>query len=116
MLAMRSSRPENLETAIMSDKMVRSAVSRTDSDSAWPASLVILSTVQGARLTIMPIARSRVRRRQVSTDCADLGVSGPPVRRRFRHVVVSRPGSDRYALRNRKGELSFVWLRDALRP
>src|SRR5262245_19885647 len=64
---MRSSSPEYLETAIMSDNTVLSALSCTDSDSAPLASLQMAPAAQLERPASTPTARSIARRRRLST-------------------------------------------------
>jgi len=56
----RSSSPANLETANMLDNIARSAASLTDS--AFSASLAILSLAQVTRVANRPMARPRARR------------------------------------------------------
>ena len=108
MLHIRPSSPEYLETVIMSENMDLRALSRTDSDSAVPASAVIFSTAQGDvldhhadRLIEYP-APTRLDGR------ADPGLLRPPVNRRCRHGVVSRPFAGPDASRNCKCELKFL--------
>jgi hypothetical protein len=55
-LVIRSSSPEYLETAIMSETIARVALSCTDSDSALRASLHVLTAAQLTRLAITPTA------------------------------------------------------------
>ena len=73
----------------MSDKMARSAVSRTDSDSAFSASMVIPSVAQVTRLAIRPMARSTARRRYDSTSARTSGLAGPSVGRPLGHLVAA---------------------------
>jgi hypothetical protein len=65
--------PRVLETAIMSEKMARNALSRTESDSEFLAIAAIPSAAQVQCLVIRPTARSIVRRRKDSTVLRTMG-------------------------------------------
>ncbi len=70
---MRCSSTANSETAIMLEKMARSAASLTDSETASLASLAIPSAAQVTRFANRPMARSMERRRYESIAARTLG-------------------------------------------
>ena len=99
---MRSSSPAKSETAIMSDKMDRSAASRTDSDSAFLGELGDLVGCPGSALghpADGPIEGAAAIRLDLGPD---LGLAGPAVGRPLGHVVGARPLGDGFALRHRE--------------